>query len=100
MNHFFRSLIPILLFVLGIHSLSLGQAQQTHTVQSGETLFSISRQYNVPVDSLRAWNDVSSGNLSIGQSIIVSRGAGAQTGDAMTHTVQRQETLFSISKAV
>jgi LysM repeat protein len=42
-----------------------------HTVASKETLFSISRQYNVSVDQLKKWNNLSSNELSLGQTLFV-----------------------------
>lgn len=101
MNKFIRSLFFLSVFVLGFSMISHGQARQTHTVQAGETLFSISRQYDVPVDSLRAWNDFDENSLSVGQSIVVgqaTQATGNRAEGGTTHTVERQETLFSISK--
>ena len=42
---------------------------QNHTVKSGDTLFGISRRYNVSVDSLKKANNLRSDRLSLGQSI-------------------------------
>jgi LysM repeat protein len=42
-----------------------------HKVASGETLFSISKKYNVPIDSLKQWNKLLGNDLSIGQSLAV-----------------------------
>jgi LysM repeat protein len=39
----------------------------THTVATGETLYSISRKYNVSVDDLKAWNTEASAGLKVGQ---------------------------------
>ena len=36
------------------------QEKPTHTVKSGETLFQISRMYNVAVNDLRKWNQLQS----------------------------------------
>ncbi len=38
-----------------------------HTVASGETLYSISRKYNVSVDDLKSWNPETSAGLKVGQ---------------------------------
>ena len=46
--------------------------KETHTVAASETLFSISRQYNVSVDDLKKWNELTGNELSIGQVLIVS----------------------------
>ncbi len=67
----------------------------THTVQQGETLFSIAQQYNIEVQQLRQWNDLQGNDLTVGESLIVKKSADE---DAVTHTVEPKETLFSISK--
>jgi len=74
---------------------SAQEAGQTHTVQSGETLFSIARSYDLAVGDLRRWNDLDSDNLSVGQEILVGPPADQ---DATIHTVQSGETLFAISR--
>ncbi|MFC5411038.1 LysM peptidoglycan-binding domain-containing protein [Larkinella bovis] len=38
-----------------------------HTVQKGETMFRISRQYGVTVDQIQDWNHLSGGNVTVGQ---------------------------------
>ncbi|GAB2486575.1 LysM peptidoglycan-binding domain-containing protein [Algoriphagus taiwanensis] len=45
----------------------------SHTVKSGETLFSLSNQYNSSVEDLIRWNGLTSNNLRVGQSIKVGR---------------------------
>ena len=42
-----------------------------HIVKSGETLYSISRQYNVSVDEIKRKNNLSSNNLDIGQELVI-----------------------------
>src|SRR5882762_9938556 len=81
-------------------------ASGTHKVAAKETLFSISRLYNVSIDDLKAWNSLKDYNLSLGQELIVKKPAGAKEGvkpqevKAATgpHRVEDKETLFSISK--
>jgi len=43
----------------------------THTVKSQETLFSISKQYNVRIAELKSWNDLSTNNLEVGQELTI-----------------------------
>ncbi len=43
-----------------------------HIVKAGETLFSVSQQYDVTIDQLRGWNDLRDNSISIGQKIKVS----------------------------
>jgi len=46
-----------------------------HIVKAGETLFAVSRQYDVTIDQLRKWNDLSNNRISVGQRIKVSEHA-------------------------
>ncbi|HSI78390.1 MAG TPA: LysM peptidoglycan-binding domain-containing protein [Lunatimonas sp.] len=50
---------------------------KSHTVAQGETLFSISKQYEANVEDLISWNALSSNNLSPGQTLKVGRETGA-----------------------
>ena len=87
------------------------QAVQTdnglvHKVAAKETLFSISRQYNVSVDDIRTWNNLKENSISLGQELIVKKKdaaavvgvSTAQTSGAKTHTVVAKETLYSIAR--
>lgn len=70
-----------------------------HTVMSGETLYSISRLYNVAVDSIMVWNKMSGPTLRPGQEIVVSTPYNKAAGNtAKTYTVQAGDTLYSISR--
>jgi len=44
-----------------------------HTVTDGETLYSISKKYEVALEDLREWNDLSVNDISIGQDLIIGR---------------------------
>ena len=65
---------------LSSNLLSLGQVlvlpkettgQTIYTVQSGDSLYSIAREFNTTVDNIKALNNLSSNMLSIGQILIV-----------------------------
>lgn len=72
------------------------QSQRTeHIVEAGETLFSISREYNISVSDLRSWNELESDNLQPGQVISLLP---ADTGNQITHEVKAGESLFAISR--
>lgn len=45
--------------------------EKTHKVAPGETLFAIAKLYGVRVSDLKAWNDLSSNSLSLGQALKV-----------------------------
>ncbi|HTJ51921.1 MAG TPA: LysM peptidoglycan-binding domain-containing protein, partial [Cyclobacteriaceae bacterium] len=42
-----------------------------HVVTDKETLFSISKAYNVSVDELKQWNNLTSNSLSLGQELTI-----------------------------
>lgn len=45
--------------------------KKEHTVVKGETLYSIARQYSLPLDELKKMNNLSADTISIGQKLIV-----------------------------
>ncbi len=52
-----------------------------YVVKSGDSLFSIAKKHNVPVDQLKAANGLTSGATRVGQSLVIpSAAAGAPTG--------------------
>ncbi|MEO7991750.1 MAG: LysM peptidoglycan-binding domain-containing protein [Chryseolinea sp.] len=81
-----------------------------HEVTAKETMFSIAKAYNVSVDELRQWNNLSSNELSIGQELTIKKrntvsSSTVQTSTITptsnqkgTHTVSAKETLFSITQ--
>jgi len=44
---------------------------RTHVVQTKETLYAISRKYNVPVEKLKQWNKLETYDLKEGQELII-----------------------------
>lgn len=51
----------------------------THVLQQGETLYSLSKKYEVSIDQLRNWNNLEENNLSIGQVMIVGERLAQET---------------------
>ncbi len=47
--------------------------KKTHTVKPGETLYSISQEYNVSVKKIKEWNNLSSNNLEVGQELRIKK---------------------------
>lgn len=66
-----------------------------HHVNDEETLFSIAQQYEVTVQQLKKWNNLSGNKLSIGQTLIIEK---QNEESAAFHTVKSDDTLFSISQ--
>lgn len=46
-------------------------SQNTHQVEKGDTLYSLSKKYNISVDDLKQKNNISNSGISIGQNLIV-----------------------------
>ncbi|QHL87356.1 LysM peptidoglycan-binding domain-containing protein [Nibribacter ruber] len=83
-----------------------------HVVQKGETLYSISKLYNVSMENLQTWNHLNGGPLSVGKELSlkgpISAEAAAKSSPVMTaseakaaareHVVVAGETLYSISR--
>lgn len=78
-----------------------------HKVAAGETLYSISKLYDVTVDDIKTWNSLKVNSVSVGQELIIKKKA-IQTGDVAKmsdtksktaiHTVASKESLYSIAK--
>jgi len=70
-----------------------------HTVLAGETVYSISRLYNISVDSVINWNHLANANIRAGQELRVNWVRTIiQQKDIQTHTVSAGETLYQISR--
>ena len=77
----------------------------TYVVKKGDTLYSISRIYGVPIDTLRRYNNLNSDFLTVGQEIsipssetIITPSEDEIINEPNTYIVQRGDTLFSISR--
>jgi LysM repeat protein len=111
-----RAFILLLVMML-IPLLAAAQTgDRIHTVRAGETLFSISREYNITVDELRRWNNLRDNTIMTGQRLVVSapqaspatpsrpdtratdRPQEPVTAEPRRHTVRAGETLFAISR--
>lgn len=83
---------------------TVDNAEETflHTVQPKETLYSISRKYNLKVAVLKDLNKLTSDSLSIGQQLIVNQHSSSYQRSAYIktgiHVVEEQETLYGIAR--
>jgi len=85
-----------------------GNDYYLYYVEPGNTLFAISKMFSVSVEDLAKANPSSKDGLEIGEEILVpikainkreARKSDIKVeGDQLLHTVQKKETLFSISK--
>ncbi|MBF4516414.1 LysM peptidoglycan-binding domain-containing protein [Flavobacterium sp. ANB] len=79
--------------------------QVTHIVQPKETLFGLSKQYNVSVEALQNANaTILANGLQIGQELVIPQNASnlpkteTTTSSKATHQVLAKESLFSIAR--
>ncbi|MEN2402762.1 LysM peptidoglycan-binding domain-containing protein [Flavobacterium sp. MC2016-06] len=79
--------------------------QQTHIVAAKETLFGLSKQYNVSVEAIQNANlDILASGLQIGQELVIPESASnlskteATSSSKQTHLVAPKESLFSIAR--
>ncbi len=88
-----------------------------HTIQAGETIYRLSKIYNVTVDNVKQWNNLVENTVEIGQELVIE---GGNTNPAIYaepiptktyssllvsldnnvqyHTLQAGETIFRLSK--
>ncbi|HLZ17114.1 MAG TPA: LysM peptidoglycan-binding domain-containing protein [Cyclobacteriaceae bacterium] len=76
-----------------------------HKVNTKETLFSISRLYDVSIDDIKLWNNLKDNGLNIGQDLVIRKKTITEAARLPEmkairgmHKVTDKETLFSISK--
>lgn len=56
----------------------------SHTVKSGEALFSLAKMYGSSIEELIQWNGLTSNNIKVGQSIHVGRNSASGTSTTTT----------------
>jgi LysM repeat protein len=70
----------------------------SHTVQSGESLFSLTQKYGTSTENLIQWNALTSNNLKVGQSIKVGRTAVATEVPVVGEVKNQTDTNSTPSK--
>ena len=87
------------------NSLSIGQklvipsekettSQNVYTVQSGDTLYSIAKKYDVSVDAIKEANNLPNNILTIGQILIIP----TEETDYILYTVVAGDSLYAIAR--
>lgn len=73
----------------------------THVVKTGETLYSLSKKYNLSIDELKALNPKLEEGLNIGDTLIIKQESQIKVTNNLEnnfYTVKPKETLFSLTK--
>lgn len=85
-------------YILFLFSISFGFSQEnlTHTVRKGETLYSVSKKYNVPLSFLEQLNPAAKKGLAIHTILKISDKK--ERDERTEHEVVAKETLYSLSK--
>jgi len=94
------TLLLLFIFSIPFYSFADGNNYEfiTHKVTKGDTLWSISKQYNTPLELILVFNNIKDKNtLSIDQIIKIPQG-NLPAADYTMHIVKKGETLWSISQ--
>ena len=70
----------------------------THTVAAKETLYSLARQYNVTVQQLKEWNNLTSDELKLGASLYVVQPKYANTNQPISVVAKPVTTMQATLK--
>ena len=86
-----------------VHSAEKQNSDQqiTHIVTQKETLFGLSKQYNVSVEALQNANPILINGLQVGQELVIPQNTSKTenvTSSKATHLVVAKESLFSIAR--
>lgn len=105
MNRKFIHIFAGLVFTVGVATFGVAANVQQHLVKKGDTLWGISREYQVPLKSLMQANsiDIRSKNyLRAGDRLLIPGGAQTVSGDASAEEVWYQvkagDTLWEIAR--
>lgn len=88
-----------------------GKKYYIHTVQSGQTLYALTKMYGVTADDIKNANTAETGTLKVGQKVwipviaaetnpeqVKSNNPILQESEMILHTVVKSETLYGISR--
>lgn len=82
---------------LKISATQLNQPNEYYTVKKGDTLYSIATKNGLTVQELKELNNLTSNNLTIGQSLLIKKNPKENT-NITTYTVKAGDTLYSIAR--
>ena len=80
-----------------VKNTSSNNAQIYYIVEPGDTLYGISRKYNISVEELKNINNLKSNTLSIGQKLLISGTINDINFSTNTYIVKKGDTLYNIA---
>lgn len=72
MNCYIKLLKFVLLLILFSFNNVLSQIEKTHVVKKGETLYSLSKKFDITIQKLKELNNLDDNTISVGERIIYS----------------------------
>ena len=97
-----KSIISIFLFLITFSSCAQqyadigekdGKKYYIHKVEKSQSLYQISKTYDISIDELKENNTILNAGLKMGQTLCIP-----VRYDEIVHIVQRRETLYGVSK--
>lgn len=88
-----------LLFISASYAISYAQENQSyflHTIEKGQSLYSIAKMYNVTTNDIIRLNPGCDEKIYAGQAIKIPKGKESQKGETL-HTIQAGETLYKLT---
>lgn len=72
----------------------------TYTVQRGDSLYSIANEFDVTVNDIVSYNNLSTTSLSIGQKLLIpiSKTEAEKPSESQYYIVQKNDSLYSIAR--
>ena len=78
------------------------QTELHHEVKRGETVYSVAKMYNMPVEKIYAQNPSSRNGIKAGESLLIRKADAVNTADNSKHpvfySVKSGDTLFSLAR--
>ena len=74
------------------------EEKNTYTVQKGNSLYQIAKEYGTTIDELKKINNLTSNNLIIGQKLILPTLSSPDNQEFDIYTVQKGDSLYQIAK--
>ena len=65
---------------------------EQYVVQKGDSLYSIAKKFDISVNKLKEYNNLSNNLLSVGQKLLIP------IGEDTTYVVKNGDTLYKIAK--